>query len=105
MDLARDVKDNKNSFWKNIGDKRKTKENVGPLLNETDDIVTQYMPQSSLPRPAFRDSGSKNQGEGLDQGSCTLSGRGSSQGIYTHLSKMGIGMLSLWALTGCSNRC
>lgn len=43
---------------KYIGNKRKTKENVGPLLNETDDIVTQYMPQSSLPRPAFRNSGS-----------------------------------------------
>lgn len=79
MDLARDVKDNKNGFCTYIGNKRKTKENVGPLLNETDDTVTQYMPQSSLPRPGFRNSGSKNKGERLDQGRC---GRVSSQGMH-----------------------
>lgn len=82
MDLARDVKDNTCGFCKYIGEKRKPKKNVGPLLNETDDLVMQYMPQSSLARPAFRNSGSKNQGERLDQGRCTLGGRGSSQGIH-----------------------
>lgn len=81
LDLARDVQDNKNSFSRYVSYKRKTKENVDPLLNKTD-IVTQYVPQSSLPRPAFRNSGSKNQGERLDQGKCPLSGRGSSQGIH-----------------------
>lgn len=34
------MSENKNGFCKYIGDKRKTKENVGLLLNETDDIVT-----------------------------------------------------------------
>ncbi|GAB0176460.1 mitochondrial enolase superfamily member 1 [Grus japonensis] len=39
--LARDVKDNKTSFYRYVSDKEKTKENVGPLWNETGDLVTQ----------------------------------------------------------------
>ncbi|GAB0179566.1 mitochondrial enolase superfamily member 1 [Grus japonensis] len=39
--LARDIKENKKGFYKYIGDKRKTRENVGPLLNRTGDLVTQ----------------------------------------------------------------
>ncbi|KAK4810486.1 hypothetical protein QYF61_004266 [Mycteria americana] len=41
FNLARDVKDNKKGFYKYIGDKKKTRENVGLLLNETGDLVTQ----------------------------------------------------------------
>ena len=37
LNLARDVKDNKKCFYKYIGDKRKTRENVGPLMNEMGD--------------------------------------------------------------------
>ena len=33
MDLARDGKGNKNNFYKYISSKRKTRENVGQLLN------------------------------------------------------------------------
>ncbi|GAB0209103.1 mitochondrial enolase superfamily member 1 [Grus japonensis] len=40
---VRDVKDNKKGFYKYIGDKRKTRENVGLLLNEMGNLVTQDM--------------------------------------------------------------
>ncbi|KAK4807097.1 hypothetical protein QYF61_018438 [Mycteria americana] len=43
LNLARDVKGNKKGFYKYIGDKRKARENVGPLLNEAGDLVTQDM--------------------------------------------------------------
>ncbi|KFW60998.1 hypothetical protein AS28_04482, partial [Pygoscelis adeliae] len=38
--LARDIKGNKKSFYRYVGDKRKTRENVGPLWNEMGDLVT-----------------------------------------------------------------
>ncbi|GAB0188947.1 mitochondrial enolase superfamily member 1 [Grus japonensis] len=41
----RDVKDNKKSFY---SDKRRTRENVGPLQNETDDLVTQDMEKAEV---------------------------------------------------------
>ncbi|GAB0206735.1 mitochondrial enolase superfamily member 1 [Grus japonensis] len=41
LNLARDVKDNKKSFYRYVSDKRRTRENVGPLWNETGDLVTQ----------------------------------------------------------------
>ncbi|GAB0210014.1 mitochondrial enolase superfamily member 1 [Grus japonensis] len=41
ISLARDVKDNKKSFYRYVSDKRRTRENVGPLRNETGDLVTQ----------------------------------------------------------------
>ncbi|GAB0177491.1 hypothetical protein GRJ2_000214400 [Grus japonensis] len=34
ISLARDVKDNKKSFYRYVSDKRRTRENVGPLQNE-----------------------------------------------------------------------
>ncbi|GAB0181339.1 mitochondrial enolase superfamily member 1 [Grus japonensis] len=43
ISLARDVKDNKKSFYRYVSDKRRTRENVGPLQNETGDLVTQDM--------------------------------------------------------------
>ena len=48
LNLARDVKDNKKGFCKYIGDKRKTRENVGPLLNEAGDLVTQDMEKAEV---------------------------------------------------------
>ncbi|GAB0182598.1 mitochondrial enolase superfamily member 1 [Grus japonensis] len=39
LNLARDVKDNKKGFFKYISSKRKTRENVGPLLNEVGALV------------------------------------------------------------------
>lgn len=38
--LARDVKDNKKHFCKYIGDKKKTQENVNPLLNKKDTWIS-----------------------------------------------------------------
>ena len=43
LNLARDVEDNKNGFYKYIGDKRKARENVGPLLNGAGDLATKDM--------------------------------------------------------------
>ncbi|GAB0204721.1 hypothetical protein GRJ2_002937700 [Grus japonensis] len=40
ISLARDVKDNKKSFYRYISDKRKMRENVSPLQKETGDLVT-----------------------------------------------------------------
>ncbi|GAB0204618.1 mitochondrial enolase superfamily member 1 [Grus japonensis] len=39
LNLARDVKDNKKGFFKYISSKRKTRKNVGPLLNEVGALV------------------------------------------------------------------
>ncbi|KAK4830244.1 hypothetical protein QYF61_009311 [Mycteria americana] len=41
LNLAKDVKDNKKGFYRYRDDKRKTREIVGPLLSETEDLVTQ----------------------------------------------------------------
>ena len=40
LTLARDIKGNKKSFYRYVGDKRKTRENVGPFWKETGDLVT-----------------------------------------------------------------
>ncbi|GAB0209274.1 mitochondrial enolase superfamily member 1 [Grus japonensis] len=48
ISLARDVKDNKKSFYRYVSDKRRTRENVGPLRNETGDLVTQDMEKAEL---------------------------------------------------------
>ncbi|GAB0202533.1 mitochondrial enolase superfamily member 1 [Grus japonensis] len=41
LNLAKDVKDNKKSFYRYVSDKRRMRENVGPLQNETGDLVTE----------------------------------------------------------------
>ncbi|GAB0199194.1 mitochondrial enolase superfamily member 1 [Grus japonensis] len=48
ISLARDDKDNKKSFCRYVSDKRKTRENVGPLRNETGDLVTQDMEKAAV---------------------------------------------------------
>ncbi|KAK4811083.1 hypothetical protein QYF61_016369 [Mycteria americana] len=48
LNLARDVKDNMKGFNKYIGDRRKSRENVGPLLNEMRNLVTQDMEKAEL---------------------------------------------------------
>ncbi|GAB0181989.1 mitochondrial enolase superfamily member 1 [Grus japonensis] len=48
ISLARDVKDNKKSFYGYVSDKRRTRENVGPLQNETGDLVTQDMEKAEV---------------------------------------------------------
>ncbi|XP_074451776.1 uncharacterized protein LOC141746694 [Larus michahellis] len=48
LNLARDVKLNKKGFYKYIGSKRKTREVVGPLLNETGATVTEDAEKTEL---------------------------------------------------------
>ncbi|GAB0180622.1 mitochondrial enolase superfamily member 1 [Grus japonensis] len=48
ISLARDVKDNKKSFYRYVSGKRRTRENVGPLRNETGDLVTQDMEKAEV---------------------------------------------------------
>ncbi|GAB0192613.1 mitochondrial enolase superfamily member 1 [Grus japonensis] len=48
ISLARDVKDNKKSFYRHVSDKRRMRENVGPLQNETGDLVTQDMEKAEV---------------------------------------------------------
>ncbi|GAB0204227.1 mitochondrial enolase superfamily member 1 [Grus japonensis] len=46
--LARDAKDNKKSSFKYISSKRKTRENVGPLLTEVGDLVMEDTEKAEL---------------------------------------------------------
>jgi len=48
LNLARDVKDNKKSYFKYISSKRKTRNNVGPLLNEVSDLMTENIEKAEL---------------------------------------------------------
>ncbi|KAK4829028.1 hypothetical protein QYF61_001803 [Mycteria americana] len=53
LNLARDNKDNKKGFYKYVGDKRKTRENVGPLLNKTGDLFMQDMEKAEVLMTTF----------------------------------------------------
>ncbi|GAB0199646.1 hypothetical protein GRJ2_002430000 [Grus japonensis] len=48
ISLARDVKDKKKSFYRYVSDKRRTRENVGPLQNEMGELVTQDMEKAEV---------------------------------------------------------
>ncbi|GAB0179904.1 hypothetical protein GRJ2_000455700 [Grus japonensis] len=48
LNLARDVKDNKKSFYRYVSDKRRMRENVGPLQNETGHLVTPDMEKAEV---------------------------------------------------------
>ncbi|GAB0176277.1 hypothetical protein GRJ2_000092900 [Grus japonensis] len=48
ISLARDVKDNKKSFYRYVSDKRKMRENVDPLWKETGDLVTRNMEKAEV---------------------------------------------------------
>ncbi|GAB0190300.1 mitochondrial enolase superfamily member 1 [Grus japonensis] len=48
INLSRNVKDNKKSFYRYVSDKRRTRENVGPLRNEMGDLVTQDMEKAEV---------------------------------------------------------
>ncbi|KFW64479.1 hypothetical protein AS28_12305, partial [Pygoscelis adeliae] len=53
LNLARDVKGNKKSFYAYVGDKRKTRENAGPLQKEMGDLVTRDMEKAEVPNYFF----------------------------------------------------
>ena len=48
LNLARDVKHNKKGFYSYTGDKRKTRENVGPLLSKMWELVPQNMEKAEV---------------------------------------------------------
>ncbi|GAB0189119.1 mitochondrial enolase superfamily member 1 [Grus japonensis] len=48
LNLDRDVKENKKSFYTYVSDKRRMRENVGPLRNETRNLVTQDMEKAEV---------------------------------------------------------
>ncbi|GAB0191850.1 mitochondrial enolase superfamily member 1 [Grus japonensis] len=48
ISLARDVKDNKKSFYRYVSEKRRMRENVGPFQNEMGDLVTQDMEKAEV---------------------------------------------------------
>jgi len=48
LNLARDVKDNKKGFFKYISSKQKTRDNVGPLLNEVGALVMEDAEKAEL---------------------------------------------------------
>ncbi|GAB0203859.1 mitochondrial enolase superfamily member 1 [Grus japonensis] len=48
ISLARNVKDNKKSFYRYVSEKRRMRENVGPLRNEMGDLVTQDMEKAEV---------------------------------------------------------
>ena len=53
LNLVRDVKDSKKGFCKFIGDKRQTRENVGPLLNDLGDLVIQDVEKVEVVNASF----------------------------------------------------
>lgn len=48
LNSARDLKDSKKDFFRYINSKRKTRENVGPLLNEVGVLVTEDTGKAEL---------------------------------------------------------
>lgn len=48
LNSARDLKDSKKDFFRYINSKRKTRENVGPLLNEVGVLVTEDTGKAGL---------------------------------------------------------
>jgi len=53
LNLARDVKGNKKGFHKHLKGKRKSRENVGLLLNVARELVTQDMEKAEVLNAAF----------------------------------------------------
>ena len=48
MNLGRDVKENKESFFKYISSKQKTRDNVGPLLNDAGVLLMVHAEKAEL---------------------------------------------------------
>ncbi|KFV20372.1 hypothetical protein N340_07678, partial [Tauraco erythrolophus] len=48
LNLARDIKGNKKSFYRFVGDKRRTSKNVGPLWKEMGDLDTWDMEKAEV---------------------------------------------------------
>lgn len=64
LNLEREIKDNKKSFFKYINSKRKSKENVVSLLNELGALMTEDTEKASLLQSLpTRFSGKRESGE------------------------------------------
>ncbi|KFV01476.1 hypothetical protein N340_10208, partial [Tauraco erythrolophus] len=48
LNLARDIKGNKKGFYRYVNDKKRSRENVGPLRKETGDLATQDMEKAEV---------------------------------------------------------
>ncbi|KFV07940.1 hypothetical protein N340_12902, partial [Tauraco erythrolophus] len=48
LNLARDIKGNKKNFYRYVSDKKKSRENVGPLRREMGDLVTWDMEKAEV---------------------------------------------------------
>ncbi|CAM4585984.1 unnamed protein product [Lepidochelys kempii] len=53
LQLARDVKSNKKGFFRYVGNKKKAKESVGPLLNEGGNLVTEDVEKANVLNACF----------------------------------------------------
>lgn len=48
LNLVRDIKGNKMDFYKYVSDERKSRENVGPLMKEMENLVTQDIEKAEI---------------------------------------------------------
>ncbi|KFV09134.1 hypothetical protein N340_03481, partial [Tauraco erythrolophus] len=53
LNLARDIKGNKKNFYRYVSDKKRSRENVGPLQKETGDLATQDMEKAEVVNEFF----------------------------------------------------
>lgn len=94
--MVRDVNGSKKDFY--ISDKVKIRENVGPLLNETEDLAKQDSEKAMVLNACFASVFSSKTGwpsripgprlgERLEQGKRTLGGRGSGRGTLEQIGR------------------
>ncbi|KAJ7400180.1 hypothetical protein BTVI_107629 [Pitangus sulphuratus] len=83
LSLARDIKDNNKGFYKNISRKRKTRENVGLLLNQMGILVTEDTEKVELLNAFFASIFPAEDGPQVSQ---TLEGKKEDLGNYRPVS-------------------
>ena len=104
----RDVKGNKRGFYKYVHDKRKTSENVGPLLNGARDLVTEDIEEAEVlnsffasvftSKTGFQESQATVTGGKIwSKGNVPLVKEDQVPAKWTHVSP--------WALMGCTYKC
>jgi len=69
LNLARGVKNNKKGFFNYISSKRKSRDNVGPLLNEAGVLVMEDAEKAELLNALFASDFSAKAGPGGKRGS------------------------------------
>ena len=65
LNLARDIKDNKKGFFKYIDSIWKTRDNVGPLLNEVGALVMEDTEKAELLNAFFTSAFAPKAGSGI----------------------------------------